>query len=63
MSTCGRHFVTLEAMLEAPVGSNAYALLHVHADRLVLQGLGSVTGRELALPPAALNRNDAVRQN
>lgn len=45
----GRHFVTLEALLEAPPGGNAYAVVHVHADRLVIEGRGALTSRELAV--------------
>eukprot|EP00887_Chlorella_sp_A99_P005563 scaffold1.g5563.t1 len=37
----GRHFVTLEALLEAPPGSNAYAVLDVYEDRLLLRGVGA----------------------
>ena len=40
---------TLQAVLEAPAGGNAFALLRVHPDRLVLQGHGAVTSRELGL--------------
>ena len=43
----GRHFVTLEALLEAPAGGNAWAVLSVFADRLELAGHGSVTSRSL----------------
>ena len=43
----GRHFVTLEALLEAPAGGNAWAVLSVYADRLELAGRGSVTSRSL----------------
>lgn len=43
----GRHFVTLEALLEAPRGGTAYAVLHVHPDVLVIEGHGSVTSRRL----------------
>lgn len=45
----GRHFVTLEALLEAPPGSNAFAVLHVFGDRIRIAGSGSVTSRELAV--------------
>lgn len=45
----GKHFITLEALLEAPADSNAWGVLHVHPDRLVVEGRGTVTSRELAL--------------
>ena len=47
----GTHFVTPEAMLEAPRGSNAYALVGVFPDRLELQGVGRVTSRVMHLAP------------
>ena len=47
----GKHFVTLEAMLEAPSGSNAYGVVKVLQDRLVIEGRGTVTSRELLLDP------------
>ena len=43
----GRHFVTLEALLEAP--DNAYAVVQAFPDRLRIVGCGSVTSRELAV--------------
>lgn len=45
----GRHFVTLEALLEAPAGGNAFAVVHVYADRVVVEGRGTVTSRQLAV--------------
>ncbi len=45
----GRHFITVEGLLEAPSGGNAYAVVDVHADRLVIHGRGSVTSRQLPL--------------
>ncbi len=45
----GRHFVTVEALLEAPVDGNAYAMIHVHGDRIRIEGSGSVTSRELVV--------------
>ena len=46
----GVAYVTVEAMLEAPAAGNAYALVVVHADRLVIDGCGtSVTSRQLPL--------------
>ena len=44
-----QHFVTLEAVLEAPEGSNAYGLLSVFEDRLEIRGKGSLTSRMLAV--------------
>lgn len=45
----GQHFITLEALLEAPPGSNAYAVVEVHSRRLVVRGVGSASSRELPL--------------
>lgn len=45
----GRHFVTLEALLEAPPGSNAYAVAIVLSDRICIEGRGAATSRELAV--------------
>lgn len=45
----GQHFVTIEGLLEAPTGSNAYAVVHVFPDRLCIHGGGSVSSRELAV--------------
>lgn len=45
----GRHFVTVEGLLEAPTGGNAYAVVHVYPDRLCIDGRGTVTSRELAV--------------
>lgn len=43
------HFVTLEALLEAPEGGTAYAVVDVHdGGRLAIRGAGCVTSRELA---------------
>lgn len=47
--TGGVHWVTLEAMCEAPTGSNAYAVLHFFDDRIEVEGVGSVTNRVLKL--------------
>ena len=44
--------VTIEAIVEAPAGSNAFAVVRVYADRVEIDGLGtSVTSRTLPLPP------------
>mmetsp|Transcript_14247 Transcript_14247/g.43033 ORF Transcript_14247/g.43033 Transcript_14247/m.43033 type:complete len:217 (-) Transcript_14247:394-1044(-) len=48
-----RHFVTLEAMLEAPVGSNAYAIVTCRDTDIQIDGRGSVTSRTLQLPAHA----------
>lgn len=43
----GRHFVTAQAMLESPSGSNSYAVVHVYADRVEVLGSGSMASRVL----------------
>lgn len=43
----GVHWVTLEALVEAPPGSNAWAVLDVYPDRAEVRGRGSVTSRVL----------------
>ncbi|CAG9464848.1 unnamed protein product [Pedinophyceae sp. YPF-701] len=48
----GRHFVTLEAILEAPEGSNAYGVVSVHEDKIVVEGHGELSSRVLHVPPA-----------
>ena len=45
----GVHWVTVEAMCEAPPGSNAYCVVHCHGDRVEVEGVGSVTSRMLKL--------------
>jgi len=45
----GVHWLTLEAICEAPPGSNAYAVLHFYGDRVVVEGVGAAVSRELAL--------------
>lgn len=42
-----RHFITLEAMLEAPTDSNAYGIAQFFEDIIELQGFGTVTSRQL----------------
>jgi len=44
----GVHWITVEAMLEAPTDGNAYAVVHIHRDRLEIQGVG-VSSRTLYL--------------
>jgi 3',5'-cyclic AMP phosphodiesterase CpdA len=46
----GIHHVTIPAMLEAPNDGNAYAVVEVFADRLVVRGVGAVPSRVLPLP-------------
>ena len=44
-------YVTIEALLEAPVGGNAFATVHVHADRIVIDSCGTaVSDRVLPFP-------------
>ena len=45
----GVHFLTLEAIVEAPPGSNAFAVLDFFDDRIVVRGFGSATSRVLDL--------------
>ena len=45
----GRHFVTLEALLEAPPGGNAYGVVEVRPREIAIVGAGSVTSRRLAV--------------
>jgi hypothetical protein len=49
----GVHYVTLEGLVEAPEGSNAYALVDVFNDRIRVRGYGAATSRELALRGSA----------
>ena len=44
-----QHFVTLEALLEAPSVGNAYAVLRVFEDHLEIVGEGTVTSRVLKI--------------
>lgn len=45
----GVHFLTLEAIVEAPKGSNAFAVLDFYDDEIVVRGFGSATSRRLEL--------------
>jgi 3',5'-cyclic AMP phosphodiesterase CpdA len=45
----GVHYVTFEGVLEAPAASNAYGVVEVHPDRLVILGSGVARCRELLL--------------
>lgn len=45
----GRHFVTLEALVEAPQGGNSYAVVEVRPHEIRIAGAGTVTSRSLAV--------------
>ena len=45
----GVHFLTLEAIVEAPTGSNAFAVLDFYDEKIVVRGFGSATSRVLDL--------------
>lgn len=45
----GVHFLTLEAIVEAPQGGNAFAVLDFYEGKIVVQGFGSATSRVLDL--------------
>ncbi|HUU26297.1 MAG TPA: metallophosphoesterase [archaeon] len=45
----GIHHVTLEGMVEAPEGGNAYGVVEVYGNRLVIKGRGSLSSRTLEL--------------
>ena len=52
LNTFGRvHYVTLEAMLEAPEGSTSYAVLEVYEHDVAVVGVGSATSRRLQVSP------------
>lgn len=46
----GVHFVSLEALVEAPEGSNAFGIVDVYPDRLVLSGEGAMKSRTMWFP-------------
>lgn len=48
----GVHFVVCDAILECAPHESAHAIVHVHGDRLVLQGSGKIPSRELPFPAA-----------
>lgn len=48
----GIHYVTMEGLLEAPPGSNSFALVDVYPNRISIRGQGCATSRELLLPKA-----------
>ena len=43
----GIHYVTLEALVEAPEGKNAYGIVDIYSDCVVIKGYGSLTSRTL----------------
>ncbi|GJP37368.1 hypothetical protein CLOM_g21781 [Closterium sp. NIES-68] len=45
----GTHFLTLEAILEAPEGSDAHGIMDVYSDRIELRGYGFVESRVFRL--------------
>jgi manganese-dependent ADP-ribose/CDP-alcohol diphosphatase len=45
------HYVTLEAMLEAPEGSTSYATLEVYEHDVHVVGVGCATSRRLQVSP------------
>ncbi|GMH35118.1 hypothetical protein BSKO_02986 [Bryopsis sp. KO-2023] len=45
----GKHFVTLEGLLEAPSNSNAFGYVHVFKDRIEIQGEGELSSRVLQM--------------
>lgn len=47
----GVHFVVCDAILECFSHENAHAIVHVHPDKLVMQGYGRIPTRELRFPP------------
>jgi manganese-dependent ADP-ribose/CDP-alcohol diphosphatase len=49
----GIQHLTLPGMLEAPEGTNAYAVVEVWPDRLEVRGVGEVTDRVLARRPSS----------
>jgi hypothetical protein len=46
----GIHHLTLPGMVEAPADGNAYAVIELHPDRLVVQGRGTVTDASYPWP-------------
>lgn len=45
----GIHYIVQQAVVEAPQGSNAYAVVEVYPDRLEVRGAGTVPNRTLML--------------
>ncbi|CAK9194490.1 unnamed protein product [Sphagnum troendelagicum] len=44
-----KHFVTVEAILEAPTGSFAHGIIHVYEKEIEIQGFSTVTSRVLSI--------------
>lgn len=44
-----KHFVTMEAILEAPTGSFAHGIIHVYDKEIEIQGFSTVTSRVLSI--------------
>jgi hypothetical protein len=42
-----QHFVTVQAIVEAPTGIEAHAFVHVYEDRIAIEGHGFVESRLL----------------
>jgi hypothetical protein len=42
-----QHFVTVQAIVEAPTGVEAHAFVHVYQDQIVIEGHGFVESRVL----------------
>lgn len=59
--TCrnGIHHITCEALVQAAADGNAYGTVHVHPDRLVIEGQGSLTRRDLAIRRSPAGKADA----
>lgn len=49
----GVHFVVCDALLECAPHETAHAIVHVHEDRLVVDGTGKIPTRELKFPKEA----------
>lgn len=49
----GVHFVVCDALLECAPHETAHAIVHVHDDRLVVEGTGKIPTRELHFPKGA----------
>ncbi len=45
----GKHFVTVEAILEAPTDSFAHGIIHVYEKEIEIQGFSTVTNRVLSI--------------
>ncbi|KAG6543161.1 hypothetical protein Mapa_015410 [Marchantia paleacea] len=45
----GQHFVTVQAILEAPPDSEAHAFVHVYKDHITIEGYGFVESRNLTI--------------